>query len=72
MRLPVDGGSVEVWRNLRPDRSADWGVVVRHPSADEGVSMIHSGNDRRMAERIAREARDSLESRGTVEAPAQP
>ena len=71
MVLEVENGSVEVWQNLRPDRSADWGVVVRHPSLDEGVRMIHSGNDPQRAEQAARDARDTLRRQGSLSLPTR-
>jgi hypothetical protein len=43
--LAVPDGSVEIWQNLRPDRTEDWGVVLRHPGAKGGSEMVWSGND---------------------------
>jgi hypothetical protein len=57
----VSGGSVEIWRNLRPDRKSDWGVIVRHPSVGAKPRMIHSGNDRAVAAAIAKSTRDMLD-----------
>ena len=70
MTLHVENGSVEVWRNLRPDRSSDWGVVVRHPSLEKGLAMIYSGDDSERAEQAARDARDTLNRQGFLDLPA--
>ena len=70
MMLQVESGSVEVWRNLRPDRSSDWGVVVRHPSVENGLAMIYSGDDPERAEQAARDARDTLSRQGLLDPPA--
>ena len=56
----VEGGRIEVWQNLRPRRTADWGVLVRHPSFGPKPVMIHSGNDEAAAQRAAVKARDDL------------
>ncbi len=69
MMLEVENGSVEVWRNLRPTRRADWGVLVRHPSLDKGIRMIYSGNDPQRAEQAALDARDSLRRQGSLNLP---
>ncbi len=52
---------MELWRNLRPDRKSDWGVIVRHPSVGAKPRMIHSGNNRGVAEAIAESTRDMLD-----------
>ncbi len=67
--LQVENGSVEVWRNLRPDRSADWGVIVRHPSLEKSLAMIYSGDDPERAEQAARDARDTLSRQGFLDLP---
>ncbi|MCZ6784788.1 MAG: VWA domain-containing protein [Proteobacteria bacterium] len=60
-RLEIATGSVEIWQNLRAERSADWGVVVRHPSLKKGQVMAWSGNDADVAERAAEGLRAALQ-----------
>ncbi len=69
LMFEVESGRVEVWQNLRPDRSADWGVMVRHPSVENGRAMIYSGDDPAMAEQAARDARDTLLQQGSLNRP---
>jgi len=52
-RYALKGGSVEIWRNLRPDRKSDWGVILRRLDGEPGISMIYEGNDRAAAEAAA-------------------
>ncbi len=64
----LEGGSVEVWQNLRPNRTSDWAVVVRHPSVGPNV-MIYTGDDRAVAQTTAESARDTLRSGGSLDLP---
>jgi Mg-chelatase subunit ChlD len=52
--LEIQEGRVEIWQNLRPDRRAEWGVVLRHPSLENGSELVWSGDDLEGAERAAR------------------
>ena len=51
--LEIPEGSIEIWQNLRPDRKAEWAVVVRHPSEKKGTRMVWSGNDLAKARQVA-------------------
>ena len=68
--LDIPEGSIEIWQNLRPDRKAEWAVVVRHPSERKGVSMIWSGNDREKARRVAYSTQASMLEQGAAKAEA--
>jgi hypothetical protein len=62
----IEGGTVEVWRNLRSERTADFAVFVRHSSIGPTVQRIYSGNDLAKAEATALAARNSLRSGGSL------
>jgi len=62
----IEGGTVEVWRNLRSERTADFAVFVRHSSIGPTVQRIYSGNDLAEAEATALAARNSLRSGGSL------
>jgi hypothetical protein len=66
----LEDGTVEVWQNLRSDRTADWGVVVRHPSVGSTPRMIFSGNDRSLALAAAEKAHETLRVEGSLDAGA--
>jgi hypothetical protein len=70
--LAIPDGTVEVWQNLRRDRRADWGVVVRHPSVPRGAEMVWSGNDRFEAEQRAQHMQDEMRRMSAPAAPAVP
>jgi hypothetical protein len=68
--IDIEGGRIEIWQNLRPQRTAEWGVVVRHSSAENGSAMIWAGDDLEAAWKRVRDVRDRLARDGTIEAPA--
>ena len=68
----VEGGTVEVWRNLRARRTSDFAVLVRHASVGSGPRMIYRGNDFAVAEATAVSARDTLRAGGSLDLPDTP
>jgi hypothetical protein len=64
--LAVPDGSVEIWENLRPDRTEDWGVVLRHPGAKGGSEMVWSGNDLERARSTARRVQSEMKRVGSL------
>jgi Mg-chelatase subunit ChlD len=67
----IPDGKVEIWQNLRPERTSDWGVVLRHPSVKKGVSMVWKGDDLAVAEEVARGLRDTMQRMDAVKATDQ-
>jgi len=64
--LEIPDGSVEIWQNLRADRSEDFGVVLRHPGAKKGAEMVWSGDDLDRARNTARRVQSEMKRVGSL------